>query len=143
MRQLNQQIQMLVEESAARKRRRHGGSSSGHKKKMNNHDVLGEVANSLMANTDTPKGRGRGGPSPGGPPPSKRPKVSGTPAGRGAGGAGPKKGPAGPSSAAAAAAAGLPEPGYQSDEEDTAVPMSYDEKRQVGFFEIFILYFSQ
>ena len=27
--------------------------------------------------------------------------------------------------------AGIPETGYQSDEEDTAVPMSYDEKRQV------------
>ena len=32
---------------------------------------------------------------------------------------------------AGGAASGLPEPGYQSDEEDTAIPMSYDEKRQV------------
>ena len=29
-------------------------------------------------------------------------------------------------------APGLPEPGYQSDEEDTAVPMSYDERRQLS-----------
>jgi len=33
---------------------------------------------------------------------------------------------------AGGAASGLPEPGYQSDEEDTAIPMSYDEKRQLS-----------
>ena len=37
--------------------------------------------------------------------------------------------------AAPTPAPGLPEPGYQSDEEDTAVPMSYDEKRQVSFID--------
>jgi len=129
MRQLNQQIQMLVEESAARKKRRHGvgGPGTGVKKKMNS-DPLGELANNLLGPgaAETPKGRGRGGPSPAGPPPSKRPKVQSAPGGRGTG---PKsKQPA----AAPAPAPGLPEPGYQSDEEDTAVPMSYDEKRQLS-----------
>ena len=130
MRQLNQQIQMLVEESAARKKRRHGGAGpgTGVKKKMNS-DPLGELANNLLGPgaAETPKGRGRGGPSPAGPPPSKRPKVQSAPGGRGTGPKS-KQAPAAPTPAP-----GLPEPGYQSDEEDTAVPMSYDEKRQVSF----------
>jgi len=129
MRQLNQQIQMLVEESAARKKRRHGGAGpgTGVKKKMNS-DPLGELANNLLGPgaAETPKGRGRGGPSPAGPPPSKRPKVQSAPGGRGTGPKS-KQAPAAPTPAP-----GLPEPGYQSDEEDTAVPMSYDEKRQLS-----------
>ena len=85
MRQLNQQIQMLVEESAARKKlRRQPGGDRGPgpgpatKKKLVSPALAspgaGGVAGALH---DTPKGRGRGGgPSPGGgPPPSKRPKV--------------------------------------------------------------------
>lgn len=135
MRQLNQQIQMLVEESAARKRlRRQPGSGGdrgpgpGRKKAANSLVSPAAAGASSVAsdlNHDTPKGRGRGGAGLGGPPPSKKPKVSG-PAGRGAGGAKGK-----PAAAAAAAAAAL-EPDYQSDEEDTAIPMSYDEKRQLS-----------
>ena len=121
MRQLNQQLQILVEESAARRKRRPGGvGGSGVKKKTagdhNDVSLPGGAA-------ETPKGRGRGGPSPGGPP-SKRPKLT---AGRGTS-AKPKP----------VVAAPLPAPppvveaGYQSDEDDTAEPMSYDEKRQVS-----------
>lgn len=138
MRQLNQQIQMLVEESAARKRlRRQPGSGGdrgpgpGRKKAANSLVSPAATGASSVAsdlNHDTPKGRGRGGPGLGGPPPSKKPKVSG-PAGRGAGGA--KGKPAAAAAAAAAAVAAL-EPDYQSDEEDTAIPMSYDEKRQLS-----------
>ena len=75
---------------------------------------------------ETPKGRGRGGPSPGGPP-SKRPKLNAGGGGRAAG-TKPKT----------VAPVPLPAPppvveaGYQSDEDDTAEPMSYDEKRQVS-----------
>ena len=89
----------------------------------------GGLLTSSAASGDTPKGRGRGGPSPGGgggPPPSKRPKVTG--AGRGTGGKG------GAASAPAVPALPPVEAGYQSDEEDTAIPMSYDEKRQVSSF---------
>jgi len=121
MRQLNQQLQILVEESAARRKRRPGGvGGSGVKKKTagdrNDVSLPGGAA-------ETPKGRGRGGPSPGGPP-SKRPKLT---AGRGTS-AKPKP----------VVAAPLPAPppvveaGYQSDEDDTAEPMSYDEKRQLS-----------
>ena len=127
MRQLNQQIQMLVEESAARKRlRRQPGSGGdrgpgpGRKKPANS--LVSPAPNASGVgdlNHDTPKGRGRGVAPGGGPPPSKKPKVSG-PAGRGTGGAKAK-----PPTAA-------PEPDYQSDEEDTAIPMSYDEKRQLS-----------
>ena len=127
MRQLNQQIQMLVEESAARKRLRRQPGSGGDRgpgpgrKKPANSLVSPAPTSSTVGdlNHDTPKGRGRGGASLGGPPPSKKPKVSGQ-AGRGAGGAKGKP-PAVPA-----------EPDYQSDEEDTAIPMSYDEKRQLS-----------
>ena len=126
MRQLNQQIQMLVEESAARKRlRRQPGSGSDRgpgpgRKKPANSLVSPAPASSTVSdlNHDTPKGRGRGGAGLGGPPPSKKPKVG--PAGRGAGGAKVKT----PAVSA--------ELDYQSDEEDTAIPMSYDEKRQLS-----------
>ena len=82
MRQLNQQLQILVEESAARRKRRPGGVGSGVKKKQ----TAGELTDgSVLTGGDTPKsaGRGRGGPSPGGPP-AKRPKMSGPGGGRGA-----------------------------------------------------------
>ena len=51
-------------------------------------------------------------------------QVGGGPGGRGAG--------RGKAAAAASGPAPAVEAGYQSDEEDTAVPMSYDEKRQVS-----------
>ena len=150
MRQLNQQIQMLVEESAARRKRRQhlGGSAPGSvKKKMvtpESKHLSGGVPNPSPTPqsrpvtpggvSDTPKGRGRGrgvgphptGPSPVGPPPSKKPKKM-VPTGRGAKKPGPTvpKVPGGGSTV-------LAQTDYQSDEEDTAQPMSYDEKRQVG-----------
>merc|ERR1719270_145047 len=85
---------------------------------------------------DTPKGRGRGGPSPGGAggqaPPSKRPKVAGG-AGGGRGAGGGKPGAKVGAGAAPVQSEPAPaEAGYQSDEEDTANPMSYDEKRQLS-----------
>jgi len=122
MRQLNQQIQMLVEESAARKRlRRTPGSGPGPGRSKKPAPALVSPAASGVGDLshDTPKGRGRGGPA-GGPPPSKRPKMAG-PAGRGAGGVKAKP-----------AAVVAPDLDYQSDEEDTAIPMSYDEKRQLS-----------
>ena len=124
MRQLNQQIQMLVEESAARKRLRRtpgSGPGPGRSKKAATALVSPAAAASGVSdlNHDTPKGRGRGGAA-GGPPPSKRPKMTG-PAGRGAGGVKGKP-----------AAVMAPDLDYQSDEEDTAIPMSYDEKRQLS-----------
>ena len=121
MRQLNQQLQILVEESAARRKRRPGGvGGSGVKKKAagDHNDVSAPGGPG-----ETPKGRGRGGPSPGGPP-SKRPKLN---AGRGAG-TKPKPAPPAPLPAPPP----VVEAGYQSDEDDTAEPMSYDEKRQVS-----------
>ena len=132
MRQLNQQIQMLVEESAARRKRRGGGSSAvAGKKKPAPASSADTSDHHLPPVTDTPKGRGRGGPSPSGPPPSKRPKMQG-PGGRGAG---VKKGPGAAAAAASAPPASTTSSAaaeaYQSDDEDTAIPMSYDEKRQV------------
>jgi len=143
MRQLNQQIQMLVEESAARRKRRQvSGPGPGVRKKQ----LIspGEAAVQSMSvspagvlhppsSNDTPKGRGRGGPSPGGggqAPPSKRPKVAG--GGRGAGGGKPGAKVGGAAPAPVQSEPGPAEAGYQSDEEDTANPMSYDEKRQLS-----------
>merc|ERR1719402_1893788 len=107
MRQLNQQIQMLVEESAARRKRRQqiGGSAPGSVKKKpmvtpetKHPGALADPSPAPQSRpvtpagvVDTPKGRGRGrgigpppvGPSPPvGPPPSKRPKKM-VPTGRG------------------------------------------------------------
>ena len=150
MRQLNQQIQMLVEESAARRKRRQhlGGSAPGSvKKKLVTPESkhLGAVPNPSPTSqsrpvtpggvSDTPKGRGRGrgigpppsGPSPVGPPPSKRPKKM-VPTGRGI----KKPAPQVPKVPGSSGNAVLPVTDYQSDEEDTAQPMSYDEKRQVS-----------
>merc|ERR1719233_1350670 len=151
MRQLNQQIQMLVEESAARRKRRQqiGGSAPGSVKKKpmvtpetKHPGALSDPSPAPLSRpvtpagvVDTPKGRGRGrgigpppvGPSPPvGPPPSKRPKKM-VPTGRGLKKPGPQvpKVPGGGSAV-------LPQTDYQSDEEDTAQPMSYDEKRQLS-----------
>ena len=151
MRQLNQQIQMLVEESAARRKRRQqlGGSAPGSVKKKTlvtpetkHPGALSDPSPAPLSRpvtpsgvVDTPKGRGRGrgigpppaGPSPPvGPPPSKRPKKM-VPTGRGL----KKPGPPVPKVPGGGSAV-LPQTDYQSDEEDTAQPMSYDEKRQVG-----------
>ena len=80
MRQLNQQIQMLVEESAARKRlrRQPGAGDRGpgpSRKKPSLVSPAGASTGDLIP--DTPKGRGRGAPTLGGPPPSKKPRSSG------------------------------------------------------------------
>jgi len=129
MRQLNQQLQILVEESAARRKRRPGGGvgGSGVKKKTS---VGDHSDSSLLSGGETkPAGRGRGGPSPGGPP-AKRAKVSGPGGGRGA--ASKPKPPAPPAPLPALHSQPPVEAGYQSDEDDTAEPMSYDEKRQLS-----------
>merc|ERR1719225_1672307 len=140
---------MLGEESAARRKRRQhlGGSAPGNVKKKPTPETKHLVTPPDPLPTpqsrpvtpagvaDTPKGRGRGrgigppptGPSPPvGPPPSKRPKKM-VPTGRGLKKPGPQvpKVPGGGSAV-------LPQTDYQSDEEDTAQPMSYDEKRQLS-----------
>ena len=112
MRQLNQQIQMLVEESAARRKRRlhhHPGSTPGSVKKKETPSPSLQPASTPSTHpppplpvSDTPKGvRGGGGvkvsrpppqpPAATGPPPSKRPKTA--PRAPGPKSAGTKKGP--------------------------------------------------
>merc|ERR1719192_3214166 len=154
MRQLSQQIQMLVEESSARRKRRlhqHPGSAPGSvkKKEPSSSFIPSPQVPSLPLPASEPKGvRGGGGvkvrnnptmPATG-PPPSKRPKPSARPASKAK-----AQGPKGPQGAGASQVA-VPKPppvpasgsavapslDYQSDEEDTAQPMSYDEKRQLS-----------
>ena len=106
-----------------------GGSGVKKKTSVGDHSD-----SSLLSGGETkPAGRGRGGPSPGGPP-AKRAKVSGPGGGRGA--ASKPKPPAPPAPLPALHTQPPVEAGYQSDEDDTAEPMSYDEKRQVTFVSI-------
>jgi len=135
MRQLKEQIDVLLKESADRKSNRpiHSGSSQvpgSIKKDRISPGPASRPVTPAAATMDTPKGRGRGRGTPSGPPAAKRPKK--VPVGRGR--PPPVPGPRPP-----------PVPGppghinegssmdYVSDEEDdTAVPMSYDEKRQLS-----------
>jgi len=165
MRQLNQQIQMLVEESAARrlKRRQHkqGDRSSGVKKKVpvSTNPLSAAPPSSTVsppvkvgsrpvtpgalpapptpaslppgsnALGDTPKGRPQPQERPVGPPPAKKAKKM-VPGSNRPGPASAKKSGTG----AAGGQTNVPPSllDYESDEEDTAVPMSYDEKRQLS-----------
>jgi len=116
MRQLEEQIRVLVEESFMRKRRR-----------------MDPQASTATATSNTQGGRVQPGPS--GPPKRvRKPQPQGTP---GAGRAKKAKEvnhppPAAPPVPAPPAPLQAPYPGYQSDEEDTARPMSYDEKRRLS-----------
>jgi len=175
MRQLNQQIQMLVEESATRRRRRQPGSGSapGTVRKRATPDIKPPMATptapptpsatptpktmstvtpkstnhlatpkgpvtpapAAVGSLETPKGRGRGrGQTPvapgssGGAPASKRPRLN-KDVGRGRG----ARKPAGAGRGAPPATNAPPgQFDYKSDDDDTAQPMSYDEKRQLS-----------
>jgi len=131
IRQMKQQIDILLTECAQRRKERGAPPPTAKKRgpvtpaAATPAGIAGPAAAGSRPTTplETPKGRGRG---------------RGTPMGPAGGGSAvkrPKKTPAGP------VGRGRPPPvpgeegsslEYQSDEEDTAVPMSYDEKRQLS-----------
>lgn len=132
MRQLKEQIDVLLKESADRKRARtdpgNTQSNLGSVKKKDRATPSPAPPRPITpaSAVETPKGRGRGrggAPAVGGSAAGKRPKK--TPVGRGR-----------PPPVAPTPSSGINNEGssidYQSDEEDTAVPMTYDEKRQLS-----------
>jgi len=133
MRQLKGQIDVLLGESAERRAQRTGGAplpqtpalQALKKKERATTSPAPRPITPATGAMDTPKGRGRGrGVPPSGPTPSKqRPKK--IPVGRGR----PPPVPAQPNSGPNNEGSSVD---YVSDEEDTAVPMSYDEKRQLS-----------